>query len=367
MNDITTAVAEPASAPLSGSEQAAAMVGRRYRMADHYEVGREKIREFARAVRDFHPAHWNEDAAGDLGYDALIAPLTFSSIVWLLVQRKMFDSVLTGYDISQVLQTEQSITVHRPLVAGDRLHCDSFVESFRQFGDMDFMVTRNVLTNQHKELLQTAYTTVVARTGAEVATELVTAVDGVIMSGQALTHRLSATERPRGRAVDTGIIECLDEVLPEATVDETQVRVPRGVPTFDDLRVGMELPTRVVPLSRGDLVNYAGVSGDSNPIHFSDHVADTAGLPDVVSHGLLTMGLGASYLTDWLGDPAAVTEYGVRFSGFAPVSATRYTEIEFRGRVKSLDPRRRAATIALTAISEGRKLFGRATAEVLLR
>lgn len=365
MNDITTAVAEPASALLSGSEQASAMVGRRYRMADHYEVGREKIREFARAVRDSHPAHWNEDAACDLGYDALIAPLTFSSIVWLLVQRKMFDSVLTGYDISQVLQTEQSITVHRPLVAGDRLHCDTFVESFRQFGDMDFMVTRNVLTNQHKERLQTAYSTVVARTGAEVATELVTAVDGVIMSGHALTHRM--TERPRGRAVDTEMVECFDEELPEATVDETQVRVPCGVPTFDELSVGMELPTRVVPLSRGDLVNYAGVSGDSNPIHFSDHVADAAGLPDVVSHGLLTMGLGASYLTDWLGDPAAVTEYGVRFAGFAPVSATRHSEIEFCGRVKSLDPQRRTATIALTAISDGRKLFGRATAEVLLR
>ncbi|MEV4234502.1 fused (3R)-hydroxyacyl-ACP dehydratase subunits HadA/HadB [Nocardia sp. NPDC049737] len=351
---------------LSGSEQASAMVGRHYRMSDHYEVGREKIREFARAVRGGHPAHWQEQAAWELGYDGLIAPPTFSSIIWLLLQRKMFDSVLSGYDFSQVLQTEQSIRAHRPLVAGDQLRCDSYVESFRQFSDMDFMVIRNVLTNQYKELLQTAHTTVVARTGAEVATELVTAVDGVIMSGEALSQRQDATRRLPRHALDGGMVECFDEVLPDGGVDQTPVRVPCGL-AFDELRVGTELPIRVVPLSRGDLVNYAGVSGDSNPIHFSEHVAVAAGLPGVVSHGLLTMGLGASYLTDWLGDPAAISEYGVRFAGFAPVSATLQCEVEFRGRVKALDPDRRAATIALTAISDGRKLFGRATAEVLLR
>jgi hypothetical protein len=79
------------------------------------------------------------------------------------------------------------------------------------------------------------------------------------------------------------------------------------------------------------------------------------------------MGLGAGYLTEWLGDPAAVTEYGVRFAGFAPVAPERNSEIEFRGRIKSLDARRRAATVAITATCDGRKLFGRATAEVLLR
>ncbi|MEV4124072.1 fused (3R)-hydroxyacyl-ACP dehydratase subunits HadA/HadB [Nocardia sp. NPDC049707] len=351
----------------SGSEQASAMVGRHYRMSDHYEVGREKIREFARAVRGFHPAHWYEDAAWELGYDGLIAPPTFSSIIWPLLQRKMFDSVLTGYDFSQVLQTEQRIRVHRPLIAGDRLRCDSYVESFRQFSDMDFMLIRNVLTNQYNELLQTAYTTVVARTGAEAATELVAAVDGVIMTGEALTERQDPIRRRPEHAVDSRMFECFDEVLPEAGVDKITVRASCGIPEFDELRIGAELPTRVVPLSLGDLVNYAGVSGDSNPIHFSEQVAVAAGLPGVVAHGLLTMGLGASYLTDWLGDPAAMTEFGVRFAGFAAVAATSQSKIEFRGRVKELDPDRRAATIALTAISDGRKLFGRASAEVLLR
>ncbi len=342
------------------------MVGRHYRMSDHYEVGREKIREFARAVRGFHPAHWHEDAACELGYDALIAPPTFSSIIWLLLQRRMFESVLTGYDISQVLQTEQSIRAHRPLVSGHQLRCDSYIESFRQFGDMDFMVIRNVLTNQYREVLQTAHTTAVARTDAEVATELGTTVDGVIMSGEALAERQDATRRLPEHALNGVMFECFDEMPPGADVDESPVRVPCGI-AFDELRVGAELPTRVIQLSRGDLVNYAGVSGDSNPIHFSERVAVAAGLPGVVAHGLLTMGLGASYITDWLGDPAAIAAYGVRFAGFAPVSATRQSEIEFRGLVKALDPDRSAATIALTATSDGRKLFGRATAEVLLR
>ncbi|MFG1793783.1 fused (3R)-hydroxyacyl-ACP dehydratase subunits HadA/HadB [Nocardia sp. NPDC049149] len=354
MNDITT----------TASEQAQALVGRHYRMTEHYEVGREKIREFARALQDRHPAHWHESAAADLGYDGLIAPLTFTSIVLMLMQRKMFESVLTAYDIGQVLQTEQSIQVHRPVLAGDQLHCVSYVESFRQFGDKDFMVTKNVLTNQHKELLQTATSTAVAQTGVEIATELRTAVDGVIMSGQSGADRHEAAVQRAALGEEAGVVECFDE--PPAADPKDRQRTPRTVPSFDELSVGMELPSRSFVLSRGDLVNYAGVSGDSNPIHFSDVVARSAGLPDVVSHGLLTMGLGAGYLTEWLGDPAAVTGYGVRFAGFAPVAATTASVIEFRGKIKDLDPEQRTATLALTATCDGRKLFGRAIADVAL-
>ncbi|MEU7144066.1 fused (3R)-hydroxyacyl-ACP dehydratase subunits HadA/HadB [Nocardia sp. NPDC046473] len=355
MNDITT----------TASEQAMALVGRHYRMTEHYEVGREKIREFARAVHEQHPAHWHEDAAAELGYDALLAPLTFTSIVLMLMQRNMFESVLSAYDIGQVLQSEQSIQVHRPVLSGDRLQCVSYIESFRQFGDKDFMVTKNVLTNQHKELLQIATSTAVAQTGVEIATDLRTAVDGVIMSGQSTADRNDAAAHRAAPGGEAGVVECFDEPAQADPLDHR--RTPRTVPSFDELAVGMELPVRSMPLSRGDLVNYAGVSGDSNPIHFSDVVARSAGLPDVVSHGLLTMGLGAGYLTSWLGDPAAVANYGVRFAGFAPVAATKASEIEFRGKIKSLDPERRMATVALTAICDGRKLFGRATADVALR
>ncbi|CCF63458.1 fused (3R)-hydroxyacyl-ACP dehydratase subunits HadA/HadB [Nocardia cyriacigeorgica] len=348
----------------TASAQAAALVGRHYRMIDHYEVGREKIREFARALQDHHPAHWREDAAAALGYDTLIAPLTFPSVVWLQMQRAMFEAVLTGYDISQVLQTEQTIRMYRPLVAGDRLRCDAYVESFRQFGDKDFMVTRNVLSDEHKEVVQVAHTTVVAVTGSVVTDELAAAVDGVIMSGHSKADRLAMAARRAEHDDEPAVMECFDQLSP---AEPEPARPSRARIRFDDVAVGDTLPARTIALSRGDLVNYAGVSGDSNPIHYSDRVARAAGLPDVVSHGLLTMGLGAGYVTEWLDDPAAVAYYGVRFAGFAPIEATRAGAVEFQGRIKALDPARRSATVAITATCGGRKLFGRATAEVLLR
>jgi hypothetical protein len=78
------------------------MVGFHYRVDDFYEVGREKVREYARAVQDFHPAHHDEDAAKGLGYDGLLAPLTFISLVGIIAQTRMFKEVITGYDPSQI-------------------------------------------------------------------------------------------------------------------------------------------------------------------------------------------------------------------------------------------------------------------------
>jgi len=78
--------------------------------------------------------------------------------------------------------------------------------------------------------------------------------------------------------------------------------------------VGTVLPTREFPVTRGDLVRYAGASGDFNPIHWSDRIAKDVALPSVIGHGMLTMALAARLLTDWAGDPGAVVEYGARFS-----------------------------------------------------
>ena len=82
---------------------------------------------------------------------------------------------------------------------------------------------------------------------------------------------------------------------------------------FADVSVGEELPERVVKLTRGDLVNYAGVSGDPNPIHWSDEVVKLAGLDNVIAHGMLTMGMTGRMLTNYVGD-GRLTKYGVRFT-----------------------------------------------------
>ncbi|WP_072690642.1 (3R)-hydroxyacyl-ACP dehydratase subunit HadB [Rhodococcus marinonascens] len=135
---------------------------------------------------------------------------------------------------------------------------------------------------------------------------------------------------------------------------------------FAEVKVGDELPERVVTLTRGNLVHYAGVSGDPNPIHWSDEVAKLAGLPNVVAHGMLTMGLGGGFVSSWLGDPGAVAEYNVRFTSPVFVEAHKAAAVEFTGKVKSLDEESKTAVVAIVARSEGKKIFGRATATVRL-
>src|SRR4051794_18896030 len=85
------------------------------------------------------------------------------------------------------------------------------------------------------------------------------------------------------------------------------------------MRSGDELPSRTYRVTRADLVRYAGASGDLNPIHWSDRVATRVGLPGVIAHGMYTMALVGRAVTDWAGDPAAVVDFGVRFTRPVPV------------------------------------------------
>ena len=136
---------------------------------------------------------------------------------------------------------------------------------------------------------------------------------------------------------------------------------------FSSVKVGDELPAKVIKLTRGDLVNYAGVSGDLNPIHWDDEIAKQVGLDTAIAHGMLTMGLGGGFITSWVGDPGAVTEYNVRFTAIVPVPNDGIgAEIEFSGRVKSTDPETKSVTLALTATTGGKKIFGRAVATAKL-
>jgi acyl dehydratase len=82
----------------------------------------------------------------------------------------------------------------------------------------------------------------------------------------------------------------------------------------EQLAVGDVVADQTYWVTRENLVRYAGASGDFNPIHWNERVATSVGLPGVIAHGMLTMGLAGRLLTDWLGDPAAVVEYGVRFA-----------------------------------------------------
>ncbi|MBA3745706.1 MaoC/PaaZ C-terminal domain-containing protein [Sporichthya sp.] len=92
-----------------------------------------------------------------------------------------------------------------------------------------------------------------------------------------------------------------------------------SAPTWAGVEKGTALPSQTFTFRRGDLVRYAGASGDFNVIHWNDRIAAEVGLPNVLAHGMLTMGTVARVVTDWAGDPGAVTEYGVRFTRPVPV------------------------------------------------
>ena len=88
---------------------------------------------------------------------------------------------------------------------------------------------------------------------------------------------------------------------------------------YDDVAVGDELPAQTFQVQRANLVQYCGASGDFNVIHWNERVAKSVGLPDVIAHGMFTMAEAGRVVTDWVGDPGAVVDYGVRFSAPVPV------------------------------------------------
>ena len=122
---------------------------------------------------------------------------------------------------------------------------------------------------------------------------------------------------------------------------------------------------RAFAITRADLVAYARAAGDPNPIHQDEAVARSVGLPGVIAHGMLTMALAGRLVTQWAGDPAAVRSYGVRFT--RPVVVPDDDEgalVEITGKVRDVSDG--VATVAITAVFDGKTVLGRALAEVVL-
>ena len=132
---------------------------------DSFEVGREKVREFAKSGKADDPACMDERAAAELGYNAIVAPPTFVTILGKLVQADFMRKVDTGYESLQMVQVDQRFVFHKPIVVGDVLHARMEVESVVERFGADIVVTRNTLTNGHGELVMEAYTTVMGHEG----------------------------------------------------------------------------------------------------------------------------------------------------------------------------------------------------------
>jgi meromycolic acid (3R)-3-hydroxyacyl-[acyl-carrier protein] dehydratase HadAB len=269
--------------------------------------------------------------------------------------RRMFESVVVGYNT--YLQTEEVFEQHRPIVAGDELNIDVELTSVRRIAGRDMITVTNTFTDTAGERVHTLHTTVVGVTAEDINPGTMAAVQ------KAMMHDVDFS------GIGGSEADYVKTVRPEGTVRIAEggtTRTP-GTPSFDDVNVGDELPVQHMRLSRGDLVNYAGVAGDANPIHWDEDIAKLAGLPDVIAHGMLTMGLGAGFVSGWSGDPGAVTRYAVRLSQPAIVPAKEGCDIEFSGRIKSLDPATRTGVVIVAAKSGGRKIFGLATLNIRFR
>ena len=137
-------------------------------------------------------------------------------------------------------------------------------------------------------------------------------------------------------------------------------------PALDSLAVGDVVAGGSFTLTRDSLVRYAGASGDFNPIHYRDDVAASVGLPGVLAHGMLTMGIAVQPVVDWAGDPARVVDYQVRFTRPVPVDGADGAVITVSAKVGAIDAEAAIARIDLTVTFNDQTVLGKAQARVNL-
>jgi acyl dehydratase len=139
-----------------------------------------------------------------------------------------------------------------------------------------------------------------------------------------------------------------------------------AVLSVNDVEVGQELPSRTIHISRESLVAYTGASLDRNRLHWDERFAKSVGLPDVIAHGMFTMGTAINVVSDWAGDAGRVVEYGTRFTKPVVVPYEGGADVDVTGVVKAVDAETRRATVELKVTCGTDKVLGRATAVVLL-
>ncbi|WP_416443563.1 MaoC/PaaZ C-terminal domain-containing protein [Leucobacter sp. HNU] len=131
-------------------------------------------------------------------------------------------------------------------------------------------------------------------------------------------------------------------------------------PTFESLVTGEVFSEATLEFTRDRLVRYAGASGDFNPIHYRDDIAQSVGLPGVLAHGMLTMGAAASPTLELLGAAASVVDYQSRFTRPIPVDAETGAEVTVTATVGPLDPEARTARFDLKVVFDGQTVLGKA-------
>ncbi len=139
------------------------LVGTHYRYPDFYLVEREKVREYARAIHSDDPACLEDAAAAELGHAGVTAPLTFMSVFSYTAQRAMLEHAGINITDQQIVQVDQVIKYLQPIVAGDKLYCDVYIDEIRQAHGTDIIVNKVVVTNGDGQIVQENYTTLAGR------------------------------------------------------------------------------------------------------------------------------------------------------------------------------------------------------------
>jgi len=153
------------------------IIGTHYRYHDYFEVGREKVREFASALQDEDPLHHDPEAAAAAGYPAVVAPLTFIAVAGRRVQLEMFKNFDVGINLARVIHRDQKLKFHRPIVVGDRLYFDSYLDSvIESHGTIIAELRSEVTDADGKPVLTTVVTMIGEAISSEHTNEQVAAI-----------------------------------------------------------------------------------------------------------------------------------------------------------------------------------------------
>jgi acyl dehydratase len=143
------------------------IIGTHYRYPDYYLVGREKIREYAKAIQSDDPLHYSEEAAKAAGYSDVVAPLTFIAIPGRQVQLDIFRNFDVGINIARVIHRDQKILFHRRIVAGDKLFFDSWLDSVVESHGTVISELRSEVTDEDGKPVMTTVVTMIGEAGGD--------------------------------------------------------------------------------------------------------------------------------------------------------------------------------------------------------
>ena len=144
------------------------IIGTHYRYHDYFLVGREKVREYAKAVQSDDPLHFSEEAATAAGYPNVVAPLTFIAVAGRQVQLEIFKQFDVGINLSRVIHRDQKILFHRPIFAGDKLYFETWLDSVLESHGTVIIEMRSEVTDAEGEPVMTTIVTMIGEAaGAE--------------------------------------------------------------------------------------------------------------------------------------------------------------------------------------------------------